>query len=191
MGITLHYSGNLRNYADIDPLIAETIDISKSMKWEYDIIEPKHDMPVKGIVIIPENCDPLWLTFHARGFICNPVLISFMMEVDPKHITSKEAEFWLCTRTQDAGFETHIKLISLLRYLGGKYLSRLEVHDDSEFWETNDEAICRRYFERSKKDINKEITEFEEFHPVFGNVVVKRMRNMKLRDFRRKRKPRG
>lgn len=188
MGVTIHYSGNLRNPADIAPLIAETIDISTSMNWEHDVIDPKPGMPVRGIVIVPENSDPLWLTFHERGFICNPILISFMMEVDPGHVTAKEAEYWLCTRTQDAGFDVHKKLISLLRYLSEKYLSRLVVHDDSQYWETNDEGICRQYFEESKKEFNKEITDFEEFNPIFGNIVVRRLRKSMLRGFKMRRR---
>jgi len=146
MGLTIHYSGKLRNPASIPSLIAEAVDIAKSMQWPYEIIEPLPDVPVQGVLISPtERCEPLWLTFHEEGFMCNPILYDYVKEVEGKGIPA-DAEQWLFTKTQYAGVEVHMALIRLLRYLSQQYFERFECHDESEYWETNDEMLCRKRF---------------------------------------------
>ena len=145
MGLTIHYSGKLRNPASIPSLIAEAIDISKSMQWPFETIEPMPDVPVRGVLISPEGSEPLWLTFHEKGFMCNPLLYSYVQEVEGKGIPA-EAEQWLFTKTQYAGVEAHMAMIRLLRYLSEQYFERFELHDESQYWETNDETICRQKF---------------------------------------------
>ncbi len=145
MGLTIHYSGKLRNPASIPSLIAEAIDISESMHWPYETIEPLPDIPIRGVLISPEGSEPLWLTFHEQGFMCNPILYQHVLEFEGKGIPA-DAEQWLFTKTQYAGVEVHMALIRLLRYLSQQYFERFELHDESQYWETNDEAICRKRF---------------------------------------------
>ena len=33
-----------------------------------------------------------------------------------------------------------------MRHLSQKYFEKFEVHDESQYWETNDEDICRKRF---------------------------------------------
>jgi hypothetical protein len=145
MGLTIHYSGKLRNPASIPSLIEEAIDISESMHWPYEIIEPIPNVPIQGVLISPEGSEPLWLTFHEAGFMCNPILYNYVLEVEGKSIPA-DAEQWLFTKTQYAGVEVHMALIRLLRYLSQQYFERFELHDESQYWETNDESICRKRF---------------------------------------------
>jgi hypothetical protein len=145
MGLTIHYSGTLRNPELLPTLIQEATDIAESLKWPYEIIEKDPDIPVEGILISPEGSEPLWLTFHEQGFMCNPMLYSYVMKVEGKGIPT-EAEQWLFTKTQYAGVEAHIAMIKLLRYLSQQYFERFELHDESQFWETNDEVLCREIF---------------------------------------------
>ena len=37
-------------------------------------------------------------------------------------------------------------MIKFLRYLSGKYFDRFDLHDESRYWETGDEAQCRQIF---------------------------------------------
>jgi hypothetical protein len=154
MGLTIHYSGKLRNPDALSALIREAADISESMKWPYETISKTKDIPVEGILISPEGSEPLWLTFHEDGFMCNPILYGCVFEVEGKEITA-EAEQWLFTKTQYAGAETHIALINLLHYLKEQYFERLEVHDESGFWESNDEVKCRETFARHAFMLNE------------------------------------
>ena len=77
--------------------------------------------------------------------MCNPLLYSYVQEVEGKGIPA-EAEQWLFTKTQYAGVEAHMAMIRLLRYLSEQYFERFELHDESQYWETNDETICRQKF---------------------------------------------
>ena len=125
MGLTIHYSGKLRNPDSLTELIKEAIDISESMHWPYELIDPEPDIPVSGILVAPEGSEPLWLTFHHEGFMCNPMLFEYVRKVEGKDIPA-DAEQWLFTKTQYAGVEAHIAMIKFLRYLSGKYFDRFE-----------------------------------------------------------------
>ena len=152
MGLTIHYCGKLRNPVSIPSLITEAKDISESMHWPYEVIERLPDVPVEGILISPNGSEPLWLTFHEAGFMCNPLLYSYVMEVEGKDIPA-DAEQWLFTKTQYAGVEAHMALIKLLRHLSQKYFEKIEVYDESQYWETGDEALCRKKFGESERFI--------------------------------------
>jgi len=147
MGLTIHYSGKLRNPEAIQPLIAETIDICQSLNWPFEVLPPDPEVPVAGILVNPEGSEPLWLTFQPDGTMCNPILYSYVLKEEGKGIPA-EAEQWLFTKTQYAGVETHMAMIRLIRYLNEKYFERFELHDESQYWETNDEEICRKTFEK-------------------------------------------
>lgn len=152
MGLTIHYSGKLRNPASLSALITEARDISESMHWANEVIERLPDVPVEGILISPNGSEPLWLTFHEAGFMCNPLLYSYVREVEGKGIPA-DAEQWLFTKTQYAGAEAHMAMIKMMRHLSQKYFEKFEVHDESQYWETGDENLCRRKFEESERFI--------------------------------------
>jgi len=147
MGLSIHYSGMLRSPDVLPSLIEEAADIAESLHWPYECVEKTTAIPVSGILIAPDGSEPLWLTFHEEGFMCNPMLYEYVLKVEGKGIP-KEAESWLFTKTQYAGVDAHIAMIKLLRYLSQQYFSRFELHDESKYWETNDEALCREIFSK-------------------------------------------
>lgn len=153
MGLTIHYSGKLRNPSLIPSLITEVVDISKSMHWPYEIIESVPDIPIQGVLVSPEGSEPLWLTFHEAGFMCNPLLYACVKQVEGVGIP-ESAKTWLCTKTQYAGVDAHMAMIRLLRYLHQQYFECFELHDESQYWETNDETLCRKKFGEYDKMMN-------------------------------------
>ena len=56
--------------------------------------------------------------------------------------------YTISVKTQFAGPQIHIVLVNLLRYLGQKYCSELQVSDEGGFWETNDEAVLLSAFQQ-------------------------------------------
>jgi hypothetical protein len=150
MGLSIHYSGKLRNPVDIPALIAEAADISKSMHWEAEILPHFDDIPIQGVLVIPEGSEPLWLTFHEKGSMCHPILYEHVREIEGKDFP-EVGEQWCVTKTQYAGVESHMAMIKFLRYMSEKYFERFELHDESQYWETNDEAICRKRFGEYEK----------------------------------------
>ena len=150
MGLSIYYSGILRNPAQIDDVIIEAADIGDSLHWDITELPSAPGMPVHGIILQPENCDPIWLTFHSKGKLCNPMLYSFLLEKeDPKAV--EEAKQVLVTKTQDAGPEIHIAVIKFFRYLSEKYFEQFELNDDSKYWETGDEQLCRKRFSKGNR----------------------------------------
>jgi len=143
MGLSIYYSGMLRNPDLIDEIITEAADIGDSLHWNITKLPSAPDIPVRGIILQPENCDPVWLTFHTNGTLCDPILFSFLLEKEtPKEI--EEAKYVLVTKTQYAGPETHMAIINFIRYLSEKYFSHFELNDDSKYWETGDTDLCRK-----------------------------------------------
>ena len=150
MGISIYYSGSLRSPELIDSIIIEASDISENMHWEITELPSTPDIPVRGILIQPENCDPLWLTFHSNGDLSSPILYSFLLETGDI-IEIEKGKQVLVTYTQHAGPETHMKVIKFFRYLSEKYFSRFELHDDSRFWYTGNEDLCRKRFGKGER----------------------------------------
>ena len=147
MGLTIHYSGMLRSPDLIPQLIQEAIDIAENSNWDYEIIEETENVPVSGILLIPEGSEPLWFTFQRDGLMCSPILYDCVLKMEGKEIPA-DAQCWLFTKTQYAGVEAHIQMIKFVRYMSEKYFQRFELSDESQYWETGDEAQCRQIFER-------------------------------------------
>jgi hypothetical protein len=60
----------------------------------------------------------------------------------------KEYLYMPWTKTQYAGIEEHIRVITLFRYLEKKYLSGFQLTDEGGYWETNDLNILKENFRK-------------------------------------------
>ena len=69
----------------------------------------------------------------------------------------------LSVKTQFAGWQTHLFIVHLLKYLSGKYFSELNVSDEGEYWETGNEEILKQNFSRYNNLLNSVSTAFETF----------------------------
>jgi hypothetical protein len=147
MGLTIHYSGKLRNPGCLPTLLDETIDICQTLQWEYNVLERHDKFPIEGIMAAPEGSEPLWLTFLEDGTMCHPMIYEIDLEEHGGNLPP-DAEHWLFTKTQYAGVDAHMAMIRLIRHLTEKYFERFELHDESQYWETGDEAKCRQIFEK-------------------------------------------
>jgi hypothetical protein len=179
MGLSIYYSGELRDSNLIDDIIEEAADIADSMQWSVTELPSVPDIPLRGIVIQPENCDPLWLTFHANGKLFSPILFSYLIErEDPKAV--EEAQQVLVTKTQYAGAEIHMAVIKFFRYLSEKYFSSFELHDESKFWETGDEVLCRKRFGDGGRVMEIFDIAFAEFesHPERKDEMYRKLKEM-------------
>ena len=160
MGLSIHYSGAIKDYSLVDELIAEVEDICKVFDWKYDIFTKKNSFndnrymqnpdfinykieDLKGISFAPENCEPVMLTFFPSGKLCsyvkllynNPETNDLMVEV-------------ISTKTQFAGMDVHLAILNLLQYLKSKYFSVFELSDEGNYWLTKDKKILEENFYR-------------------------------------------
>jgi hypothetical protein len=136
MGLTIYYSGKLKQGASIDELTEEVKDICKVLDWQYHICDD--DDAVKGIFFIAPECDPVFLTFNQERSLCSPISLQYKIEPATQ----------LFTKTQYAGIDVHRSIITLFRHLNEKYFSDFEMMDESGYWETGDEKILEDQFER-------------------------------------------
>ncbi|TAN12067.1 MAG: hypothetical protein EPN37_16225 [Chitinophagaceae bacterium] len=141
MGLSIFYSGKIRDYGEIESLTEEVVDIACDLGWQSTAINDEH---LKGILISPEKCEPAVFTFVPDGRLCSPVSIGFNKPDDPFYYT-------IFTKTQFAGPDSHIAVIKLLKYISKKYFSEIKVNEEGLFWETGDELVLRKQFDRYNK----------------------------------------
>lgn len=153
MGITIHYRGRIDNIEDVDRLSNEVKEFAEILDWDIrqwdenwhlqnsaslqkksDGLELTGHVPIRGVSVIPHpGCEPLFLTFRNDGVLASSMHMVMMADED----IDQEA-MWLSTKTQFAPVDTHAALIKLLKFVNGKYVSNLEVHDDGRYWESED-----------------------------------------------------
>ncbi len=153
MGLTVHYRGRIREYALVDELITEVASFAKNINWRYHLLTPGINTPlksvnqedpeplptVKGIILSPDKCEPIILTFLNDGRICSPFF---------PPMEAEDGLPYMWTKTQYAGVDVHRSFVNLLRQLKEKYFSELIVVDEGQYWETNDEDVLLSQFQK-------------------------------------------
>lgn len=133
MGLSIHYSGKIKDTSLIPSLMEEVQDICAIMKWPY---QSYNNETVKGIFFTPPECETISFAFLADGeLVC---LSKLKYDIHPVNIIS--------VKTQYAGIDVHIAIIKLLKHLANHYFSVFELSDEGEYWETGDEEILRKKF---------------------------------------------
>lgn len=94
MGLSIHYQGQIRDYSLIEYLIIEAEDICKSLNGDYrtwvkesnthdDAHIEKPDFigytmeDLKGITILPNDCEPVELVFFPSGKLFSTIKLRF------------------------------------------------------------------------------------------------------------------
>lgn len=138
MGVTVHFEGRLKDgqaflslihrveeIAILETLLTEAIEnekvkllrVQNEEDWDYE-------GPTQGIILyLHEDCDPVRLEFDRDLFV---------------------QEF---VKTQFAGAQVHIKLISFLRSLA-VFFEDLKIEDEGEYWETGDETVLSEHIQQ-------------------------------------------
>lgn len=156
MGLTIYYSGRLRDAATLENLIQEVEDACRAHNWNSFVFNrefPNHRFSTKteldkvyGISFSPKDCEPVCIAFLSNGRMVLPFIIDLWA------YSEKEDErnfiYSLFTKTQFAGYQTHKKIILLLKYLNEKYFEDFEMNDETEYWDTGDEAKLIATFKR-------------------------------------------
>jgi hypothetical protein len=150
MGVSIHYRGRLNDVALLSALCDEVGDIANTMGWPSTILDDDWSMPpdaklatggviqghlgLKGIQITPHpESEPLVLFFNCAGDLRSPMTMLMILDG-----TLKPETAWLSMKTQFSDADTHVWVIGLMKYLKKRYMSDLEVSDESDYWETGD-----------------------------------------------------
>ena len=143
MGLSIHYSGYIRDRNLLSPLIEEVTDICKSLGWASHIF---NDEDIQGVSFAPKKSEPVFLTFDQEARTLSPTSI-IVGDIYEAYQLPKELRFTTSTKTQFAGIEAHKAIIKFLKHLDKKYLKDFTLIDEGSYWETGDENILQKQFD--------------------------------------------
>jgi hypothetical protein len=160
MGITLHYRATLRRADSLASLTAELEDICLSMDWKYELVDQMMDTGIapavieylsgpqatgvhlKGIIFnVHPEAESVYLTFDEKNRLIAPLNV-IAGEVYP----TLDDMFWVHTKTQAAGPDSHALICRLLKYLQDRYFDQLEVLDEANYWESQNVEELQQAF---------------------------------------------
>jgi hypothetical protein len=155
MGLTIHYKGKLKNAKDLKSLIDEIRDVAKAENWNYFVFEEQFENNafseiinrenLYGIMITPPQSEPFCISFLSNGRmsgIHNFNVLQFENDIN------EDLVYAVFTKTQYSGYANHKKLILLLDFISKSYLENFECTDDGYYWETRDDDLLKKTFEK-------------------------------------------
>lgn len=145
MGMSIHYSGYLKERTLLPALAEEIKDICESLGWEYHYFEAAEGDELEGIYFAPADCEPLFLTFTPEGRLLSPIS-QLTRDMLAQNGLRPELIYTISCKTQQAGMHTHIALIRLFRYLSNKYFREFVMDDEGGFWESDEQEVLQRKF---------------------------------------------
>lgn len=166
MGNCIHYRGWIKSPTLVPELIKEVKDIAEIMEWRYEILDDDWSAPadvrletgktgrtelvgnagLKGIIFKPEpRYDPIYMTFTKKGLLIDP----FSLALRNSNVL-KERTTWMWAKCSVAPDYVHMAVCKLLRHLSAKYFKKFYVKDETEYWETGDEALLHEKQDRMR-----------------------------------------
>ena len=153
MGVTIHYSGHLREPLAYGLLIGEVQDFAEQQSWPHRLISKsgatleRWDQTgrewtvrgdTRGIELLPHDwCEPLTLEFDREHFV---------------------QDF---TKTQYAPPEIHVAIVELFQHLA-PFFRDLDVSDEGEYWESGDLDRLRDMFDECFQALHDALAENPE-----------------------------
>jgi hypothetical protein len=183
MGLSIHYTGTIRNYALIENLINECEDICKSLEWDYHIREKKSNTndnvhlsnstfinytiaDLKGISFTPKDSETVSLVFFPSVILCSPGKLIYN---DPA--TNNLMVETVSVKTQYAGMDVHLTILKLLQYFKDKYFTFFELSDEGMYWETKDIEVLKAQFARYGFLVNTMKNALKDFKALPGETA--------------------
>ena len=162
MGLSFHYNGKISDPALLPDLIDEVQEIANVHHWKYFIFDRQfiigdfgktgHNQCIYGICFTPPECETVNICFLSNGRMSSIVNLQLWAKTtDP---AEKDYLYMNSVKTQFASVELHQLLIHLFRHLNNKYFADFNLYDEVSYWETNDEALLRKNFNRNLALIN-------------------------------------
>ena len=155
MGLTIYYKGKLKNVNDLKSLIDDVKDVAIAEKWDYFVFEDQFENNsfseiidrenLYGIMITPPQSEPFSMSFLSNGRMSS-ILNFNVMQLENE--INEDLVYAVFTKTQYSGYENHKKLILLLDFINKQYLEDFECIDDGYYWESRDEDLLKKTFEK-------------------------------------------
>ncbi len=178
MGLSLHYSARLRQLDQLPQFVEEIEDICGSLGWpsqreemtvevpaRYVPLEPGngHDpklVPINGIHFTPPECETVSFIFTPQGWTSRAINLAI---ADTLYDISPDLIYSISVKTQFAGPDVHIALVTLLKYLEKKYFAEIKVNDEGQFWDTMDKDVLLKKFEAYSNMLDTFVSALENY----------------------------
>ena len=180
MGLSIHYSGKIKDAASLPLLIEEVKDVAIVNKWKYRVSESsfsnntldsqEHLEPIYGISFTPPKCETVSITFLSNGVMACPAQIKFFG--NSENPIEKNYIYALFAKTQYAGMITHALIINLFKYLDTKYFKDFKMTDEGKYWETGDENVLRQRFSEYDALLDNFVLSLETFPVQKGENMI-------------------
>jgi hypothetical protein len=167
MGLSIHYSGTIKDRSLVPKLGAEMKDICESLGWDYHYFEADAKDSLEGVYFAPEECEPLFLTFTPEGRLLSPIS-QITREMLVQNGLDPELIYTISTKTQYAGIDAHVAIIKLLRYISEKYFIHFEMNDEGGYWETNDLELLKSQFAAYERAIQTFVDALQSLERIPG-----------------------
>lgn len=145
MGLSIFYSGTLRNASQLPALIDEITDICDGLHWSWQFYHCSPEYPLQGITFNPPGAQLIYLTFLKDGRLAEPDHL-YCNPMQKFEVPMTNNEIILNPIIQYAGPDAHMQLIGMMRYMSLKYFANFRLIDESEYWETGNQQKCRDWF---------------------------------------------
>jgi hypothetical protein len=180
MGLSIHFSGRLRQAEYLPAMIAEIVDVSNVYGWKFHIHEshiPDNSFEnrttfenVYGISFTPTNCETISLAFLSNGTMVCPFRIPFFAHSENE--TERSYIYFISVKTQFAGVTVHLLLMRLFKYLENKYFEGFKLDDESYYWETGDEKLMRERFKLYDDLLDNVVLSIQTFPMEQGEDII-------------------
>src|ERR1044072_6104412 len=117
MGLSVHYSGTIKDVSLIPRLVEEVQDVCNVLDWRYHVT---NDETLNGILFTPPECETFEFTFLSPGQLASKIRL--LSNIEPTTTIS--------VKTQFAGMDVHMAVIKLLKHLSQRYFAVFEMQDE-------------------------------------------------------------
>jgi hypothetical protein len=151
MSTTVHYFGKIKNAEAVREMQEEFREIAQVSGWSHEMVDHVFTQSVesaagrlslRGIrLTLNKTTSPLQLTFDKDGYLSHIYYEKMPAEKGATPATRQvlhQVHTSTSIRANDPG--THISVVKLLDYLKKRYVSNLEVIDNTGYWYSRDEA---------------------------------------------------
>ncbi len=154
MGLSIHYSGKLKENIKLDDFIRDVKDFARKYQWRQHVFNT--DFPAKtdskddyneqiyGITLQPEGCECVDLSFLSNRMLVNWATMPYFSKFGDS--PDEDALYSISVKTQFAGVDTHVLIIDMLRYLSKAYFDKFTLSDEGYYWETGSRKTLEERF---------------------------------------------
>lgn len=155
MGLSFHYHGEIAKPEFLSPLIEELKEICTVYHWQYDLYDQvfpltgftqNYNDEIYGISFTPKGCETIFICFLSNGKMSSPLQLDYFGKSDQQD--ESHYLYMLSVKTQFSNPFIHATIIQLFKYISTKYFKNFELTDEGEYWETNNEFLLKKNFEK-------------------------------------------